>query len=151
MLIATQTFNTTTGNGAVRGSTRWMAPELLDMDDPQLHSKQSDVWALGMTFFVGVLIPDHSSHLSTKRRLTFLIQELLSGNVPYSQHKHDIQVMLAILRCDLPCVRLPTSHQAGADLPLWSICQLCWEKDYNMRPNSPSIRQAVEEHFLDLY
>lgn len=54
MLIATQTFNTTTGNGAVRGSTRWMAPELLDMDDPQLHSKQSDVWALGMTFYVGV-------------------------------------------------------------------------------------------------
>ena len=52
MLTKTQTFNTTTVTGDRRGSTRWMAPELLDMDDPQLHSKESDVWAFGMTLYV---------------------------------------------------------------------------------------------------
>ena len=35
-----------------RGSLRWMAPELFDLDGSMSHSKESDVWAYGMTILV---------------------------------------------------------------------------------------------------
>lgn len=54
-----------TATRASKGTTRWMAPELLSLDsedsekssqDSQLednvHTKESDVYALGMTYYV---------------------------------------------------------------------------------------------------
>lgn len=55
MLDSSQTFFvSTTHNGVVKGSTRWMAIELHlppDGTDPK-HSKESDIWAYGMTLHV---------------------------------------------------------------------------------------------------
>ncbi|EJC99228.1 kinase-like protein, partial [Fomitiporia mediterranea MF3/22] len=36
----------------VRGSVRWMAIELLDINLDSLHTKETDVWAFGMTVYV---------------------------------------------------------------------------------------------------
>jgi serine/threonine protein kinase len=36
----------------VKGTTSYLAPELIDDINPSKHSKNSDVWALGMTIFV---------------------------------------------------------------------------------------------------
>ena len=60
MLAATLTLDKSTSS-SVKGSSRWMAIELLapcieepDETDgvPSLQTKESDVWALGMTFYV---------------------------------------------------------------------------------------------------
>jgi ephrin-A len=47
---------TITGTTTMRGNTRYMAPELLGRQaaelDHQFHTKESDVWAFGMVFYV---------------------------------------------------------------------------------------------------
>lgn len=54
MLAASQTIGaTSTQTGGVRGSVRWMAPELiLPSESPVIHSTQTDIWAFGMTVYV---------------------------------------------------------------------------------------------------
>ena len=37
------------------GSLRWMAPELFDLEGSMAHTKESDIWAYGMTIYVGVI------------------------------------------------------------------------------------------------
>lgn len=57
MIAITQTMG---GGGAgvestnLRGSARWMSPELLlpPDDESPLHTKNSDIWAFGMTAYV---------------------------------------------------------------------------------------------------
>ena len=39
---------------AERGSLRWQAPEQFKPGDA-VHTKQSDIWALGMTYLVGLV------------------------------------------------------------------------------------------------
>ena len=73
IISASQSFGETSGH-RVKGSVRWMARELLA--DPQsVHSKESDVWAFGMTIYVRAadellrfLINDHTSLVGTPRR-----------------------------------------------------------------------------------
>ena len=55
MLNSSLTSRGTTGLG--RGTTRWMAPELLSYipspgSDSVSHTRETDIWALGMTFYV---------------------------------------------------------------------------------------------------
>ena len=40
-----------TATKAQNGSLRWLAPELLTGEE-ELHTNQSDIWALGMTYLV---------------------------------------------------------------------------------------------------
>ena len=58
MLNSSLTFGgTTVGGGGIRGTIRWMAPELLTYDPEMksnLHTKASDVWAFGMTVYVSI-------------------------------------------------------------------------------------------------
>lgn len=57
MLDSSQSnFVSTTHNGQLRGSMRWMARELLrpDGDEEPKHSKETDVWAYGMTLYVSL-------------------------------------------------------------------------------------------------
>ena len=35
-----------------KGPMRWMAPELFDIETDAHHTKESDVWAFGMTIYV---------------------------------------------------------------------------------------------------
>lgn len=57
MLDSSQSlFNSTTHGGDIKGSTRWMAIELLNAiegKEPK-HSKETDVWAYGMTLYVRI-------------------------------------------------------------------------------------------------
>lgn len=58
ILAASSTFGATSShNYGTRGSLRWMAVEFFEMTDPPvLHSEKSDVWAFGMTVYVGLLL-----------------------------------------------------------------------------------------------
>lgn len=52
MLASSHTFDVTT-SGHLKGSTRWMAKELMIIGDPPpVHTFQTDVWAFGMTVHV---------------------------------------------------------------------------------------------------
>ena len=48
MILSSQTLTSTTGG--VKGSLRWMAPELLT--GATKHTAETDVWAFGMTIYV---------------------------------------------------------------------------------------------------
>lgn len=52
MLAVSQTLNSST-TGHTRGSVRWMAIELLNIDDQTpAHTIETDIWAFGMTVHV---------------------------------------------------------------------------------------------------
>lgn len=54
MILSSESLTTT--SGGMKGSLRWMAPELLD---GAKHSIDSDIWAFGMVIYV-------RSHVLTK-------------------------------------------------------------------------------------
>ena len=61
----TTSHMTTAADGKVKGTTRWMAPELFSPDKfgftgrlaKQLHSKDTDIYAIGMTIFEVIAHP----------------------------------------------------------------------------------------------
>ncbi|THH07806.1 hypothetical protein EW145_g3134 [Phellinidium pouzarii] len=112
MLAASQTIGaTSTQTNGVRGSVRWMAPELiLPSESPIFHSMQTDIWAFGMTVY-----------------------ELLARQLPYAHLKSDVQVMFAIihgrqLSCPASFETWPLSHQK-----MLRMCCICWSVDPSQR------------------
>ncbi|KIJ27044.1 hypothetical protein M422DRAFT_128068, partial [Sphaerobolus stellatus SS14] len=88
---------TTSSNAA--GSLRWMAPELLQGGLTKV-SKESDVWAFGMT-----------------------ILEVMSGEHPFSEVKVDAAVFGQLIKGTLP------SKPSELTEPVWKICHDCWMLD----------------------
>ena len=55
MINSSQTLLRMSKQDNPKGSTRWMAKELLHIEEgvpPKAHSKESDVWAYGMVLYV---------------------------------------------------------------------------------------------------
>jgi len=90
------------------GSTRWMAPELLD-DAPKTTA--SDMYAFGMTIF-----------------------EILTGNAPYAG-RHKAACIAAILLGKPPECQ-PPSREGQNFEPLWEIASSCWDQNPNARPSA---------------
>ncbi|EJC97441.1 kinase-like protein [Fomitiporia mediterranea MF3/22] len=110
MLSATASVAAIT-SGGLKGSIRWMAYELLDFEslDGGHHTKESDVWAFGMTVY-----------------------ETLTKNLPYADLKNDALVLRAILEGRLPPVPADFDSWRPNLQTVWKICQKCWilpEKD----------------------
>lgn len=61
--LMTASITATTSTASVKGSTRWMAVELLKINyeatslsrNSAEHTKETDVWAYGMVIYVGVM------------------------------------------------------------------------------------------------
>ncbi|EMD33056.1 hypothetical protein CERSUDRAFT_87399 [Gelatoporia subvermispora B] len=96
------------------GSTRWMAPELLDPEHFGLEraelSAQSDIFALGM-----------------------IIWELFTGRIPYYHLQKDAQVMSSILRNMRP-LRPVQAVSFGLDDDIWELAEACWAENLRERP-----------------
>ncbi|KAI5119294.1 hypothetical protein M0805_008209 [Coniferiporia weirii] len=100
-------------------SVRWMAIELVVKSDPggyATRSKESDVWAFGMTVY-----------------------ETLTETVPYSRIPRDVQVLIRIVQGELP-----TRPQSRGEWPpyketLWELCESCWDKVPTKRPSVSDI------------
>ncbi|EMD33057.1 hypothetical protein CERSUDRAFT_118131 [Gelatoporia subvermispora B] len=96
------------------GSTRWMAPELLDPEQFGLVraelSTQSDVFALGM-----------------------ILWELFTGRIPYYHLQKDAQVMSNILRAIRP-KRPAQAGPLGLDDDIWALTEACWADNLQERP-----------------
>ncbi|KAG8700533.1 hypothetical protein FRC08_004647, partial [Ceratobasidium sp. 394] len=110
-------FTETTNVGG--GTLRWMAPELLlssgDEDTaPIARSKQTDVYALGMT------------------------QEIISGRVPYAEYKVDRAIIRALDRKEFPT----RPKEVSSDW-IWSLLEACWDHDPEARPSASWVYDQV--------
>ncbi|KLO08483.1 kinase-like protein [Schizopora paradoxa] len=117
---------TTTTTTSAKGSTRWMAVEFflpsVEGDDIVVeHTKETDVWAFGMVLF-----------------------ELLSGLVPFSHLKTDVQVAMAILSGRTPSRPVSSESENDQDL-VWSLCQDCWQHVPSDRPTMLTLHGKLEK------
>ncbi|KZV79862.1 kinase-like protein [Exidia glandulosa HHB12029] len=84
-------------NSTIKGTCRWMAPELFTDDDPS-HTMFSDIWAFGCVAL-----------------------ELISGQRPYCNISNDRQVIIALFQGQLPHRPADTVPD-----PLWKVMLDCW-------------------------
>ncbi|CUA75647.1 Nephrocystin-3 [Danio rerio] [Rhizoctonia solani] len=108
--------------------SRWMSPELLDMDpegdtaaEPTV---ESDIWALACT-----------------------IHEIIAEELPYSKYAHDIRIQRAILGGEAPGDTLSWSstNQGLIWGSSWSLqVKLCWSMDPTERPNISDLLSSYE-------
>ncbi|EUC54179.1 calcium-independent phospholipase A2-gamma, putative, partial [Rhizoctonia solani AG-3 Rhs1AP] len=100
------------------GFSRWMSPELLDLDpdgDVSVDSTLgSDIWALACTIY-----------------------EIIADELPYSKYSHDIKIQRAILKGespgDLPFL-LSTDHELNLDADWELLLKSCWSMHPSKRP-----------------
>ncbi|KAG8729729.1 hypothetical protein FRC10_003487 [Ceratobasidium sp. 414] len=111
-------FTETTNVGG--GTLRWMAPELLlssgeDDAAPITRSKQTDIYALGMTML-----------------------EIISGRVPYVEYKVDRGIIRALDRKEFPT----RPREVSSDW-IWSLLEACWNHDPEARPSASWVYDQV--------
>ncbi|KAI9570700.1 kinase-like domain-containing protein [Boletus coccyginus] len=120
-------FMETTGSSyltsTVRGSVRWAAPELFEIDEEQqeepvhvLPNPQSDIYSFGSTML-----------------------QVLTGKVPYHYYKNDAQVLVALSRG----LRPTRPYEPHIDDLHWEFTQRCWSSQ-SKRP-SRNVRPSIEE------
>ncbi|KAI6010017.1 kinase-like domain-containing protein [Pisolithus marmoratus] len=103
---------------AIRGgSYHWMAPELLDERPP---SRESDVWAFGMTAL-----------------------ELFTRAVPFPNCRSPARVLSRLIMGKLPPRPAEQSTQFRLTDGWWEICTSCWERDPASRPAVKDIIEKV--------
>ncbi|KAG9089637.1 hypothetical protein FS749_001185 [Ceratobasidium sp. UAMH 11750] len=93
-------------------SQRWMAPEMFAEDSPVLRT-ESDVWGWAMAAL-----------------------ELLSGQIPYQEHKKSHSVMFDIRGNKRPIRAKYTDFERYALKPdeMWALLEKCWEFEPEQRP-----------------
>ncbi|THH11312.1 hypothetical protein EW145_g736 [Phellinidium pouzarii] len=101
--------------GGIRGTIRYMAKELLKPVEKgqteNTHSKESDIWAFGMS-----------------------ILELITRKRPFSHINRDIQVLMTIIEGQIPALPANFESLNNFEQNLWHICKLCWVEDPADRP-----------------
>lgn len=124
-------INTTTPH---TGTPRYLAPELVDLNDPSEPTTATDVYAAGCIGFEFIYSVVPYAHRDDNRR---------------GQIFHDI-------RCGVPPARRPriktTTDSSSSDkLPsvdgidaLWDILELCWSRDPLHRPTASSLYEWLD-------
>ncbi|CEL59832.1 Vegetative incompatibility protein HET-E-1 OS=Podospora anserina GN=HET-E1 PE=4 SV=1 [Rhizoctonia solani AG-1 IB] len=100
----------------IRGTVRWMAPELLlstddDSEQSVKRTKQTDVYALGMTFL-----------------------ETITGQVPYPGQESDYSVFSALQRHERPERPKELIGDNTKQGTLWKLMLWCWDFEPSSRP-----------------
>ncbi|CAE6406469.1 unnamed protein product [Rhizoctonia solani] len=114
-LAFSETSNMTTG------STRWAAPEQLESEDNLPKSKQSDVYALGMTML-----------------------EIFTGAVPYAEHQRDYQVIKRVVEGILPPRPMGRLKKAAYGNSVWDLLVSCWSRDPVARPSAREVHGSLD-------
>ncbi|QRV95959.1 Tyrosine kinase domain protein [Ceratobasidium sp. AG-Ba] len=105
---------------SVAGLSRWMAPELIDIEAEDWKSHvtiASDTWALGCTLL-----------------------ELVSGDTPYKEIKRELGVRRAIIQGKKPG-SIPL--EGGEFRDTWNFMVKCWQAAPSDRPILPKILAAL--------
>ncbi|KAE9384775.1 kinase-like protein, partial [Gymnopus androsaceus JB14] len=100
----------------VKGSTRWMAPELFRASPA---SYESDVYAFACVCY-----------------------EIYTGLLPFHLVKSDAAVMLDIIQGTRP---LHPDNITELNNGLWSIIESCWMADPSFRPTSKMLLQKLRD------
>ncbi|QRV77341.1 calcium-independent phospholipase A2-gamma [Ceratobasidium sp. AG-Ba] len=107
--VLVQSFAMATPTISLSGSCRWMSPELFGGENENTLSLASDIWALGCTIY-----------------------EIISGNLPYSESVHDVEVARRIKDGEQPGT---AEHILDQELSyLWPIIEECWASAPEKRP-----------------
>ncbi|KAF8597462.1 kinase-like protein [Ceratobasidium sp. AG-I] len=125
-ILADCTLRFTTSDNAGGGTLRWMAKLLLS-DSEELEeegevtlatrSKESDVYALGM--------------------------EILTGTVPYAEHRTDMNILRAIDQEQPPRRPAILSGPDSRANPTWELLLKCWERKPSARPDAAMVLASV--------
>ncbi|KIJ29890.1 hypothetical protein M422DRAFT_268673 [Sphaerobolus stellatus SS14] len=106
--------------GENHGSSRWMAPELIE---PALIGQESvkpnpstDIWSYGM-----------------------LCLEILTGQRPFHDRSRDAQVIQGLVSGVRPTRPSPEITRRGLSNELWELMQLCWHQVPDFRPSMSDI------------
>ncbi|KDN33452.1 hypothetical protein RSAG8_13458, partial [Rhizoctonia solani AG-8 WAC10335] len=154
------------------GSIRWVAPEMFIEDAPK-RTKQSDVYALGMTMLevftgdfpypecrmdVGVIkkVEKGNRNSEKQRKITgvgrygvlgvpavVVLSKLKVGDFPYPECRMDVGVIKKVEKGTLP--PRPTVH-LGSDQQgdlVWQLLLNCWSRNLDERPSAGRIREAL--------
>ncbi|KLO18710.1 kinase-like protein [Schizopora paradoxa] len=122
-LIEDATGSSCWSSSSCLGSVRWMAFELVKPEEEE-HSQLTtwcDIWSFGSTML-----------------------EILSGKLPYSHRKNDIQVFFEVSRGIRP-------HRDGTEIPheIWSFISSCWSDTPAQRPTATEVRSFVDKTYRD--
>ncbi|PAV22495.1 WD40 domain containing protein [Pyrrhoderma noxium] len=110
----------TTTSAFVRGTQRFMAPELLQGDGQ--HTMATDIWALGMTYY-----------------------EIISKKIPFFQHKRDGQVIFSVAnKKEVPEFPSSLIDLGGLVDCIWNVLLLCWTYDDEDRLETHEVVEALE-------
>ena len=137
-----------------RGTLRWTAPELLDLEVPEdgveeesprvAPTTQSDVYSFG-----GVMLQVRGTHSPTcpTARSHIHIGQILSGKLPYHYYTREAQVVHAVSRGMTP--RQPKS--AMVTERRWMFIRRCWSTVgvVRSRPSSEEIVEFTEEELAN--
>jgi len=122
-IISNPTF-TIAATPGVAGSSRWLAPEIIDPpggagSKPLTASKSADVFAFAM-----------------------LAVEVFAGKVPFGDVKNE-SVVLQIVAGKRPDKPL-AAEQLGLSAEMWKFTEKCWSQNPNKRPSIDQVVNAWE-------
>ncbi|KAH8810302.1 kinase-like domain-containing protein, partial [Flagelloscypha sp. PMI_526] len=104
---------TTTTSSGVKGSYRWMPPEIIHPDHfpSPPNSMTRDIYAFGCTML-----------------------EVLTGKMPWHTERLDVTVMFKLLQQERP----PRPSEGITD-DVWNFIELCWHREPSERPSSSEV------------
>lgn len=124
LAVVTETHGLTPTTGALRGSTRWLAPEIISPAQfPKCPKSARDIYAFGCT-----------------------VLEIITGRPPYSQHKMDGAVIHDVMTGRRPA--RPTD--VWCPDKIWDLIESCWAEDGHSRPPACSIPRFLKGVARDL-
>jgi len=123
-----------------RGTTHWMAPELLLVENSH-PSQETDIWAFGGVCYE-VISLFHSTQILGLKRL-----KIFTGRIPFYQYKTAANLIVAFIRGSVVPVR-PTQcdgSQVEIDDWIWDLLKRCWDSESVETPHvwrySPFFRE----------
>lgn len=114
-----------TTSKTVKGSTRYMSPELLEED--AVHTLRSDVWAYGCLVLKVRLLPIGGI------RALLTATQVMTRSTPYAKARTDPQIILALATKKSPADLTALEVRDGR---LKTLLAKCWNTDPAARPSA---------------
>lgn len=136
---------------SLRGSVRWMAVEMFDVTPKEQFPRSkrflrqsADIWAFGMTVYVSS-VPLKITKSLWIWHIDDNWKEILTLKRPYHHILNDVQVIMAIIRGNLPHPPERVLYRSANydEIKLWELCRRCWEVDLSERPSIQQILQQL--------